>query len=233
MTEFPSSMPPSYGRAFGANEIAEHARIVQRRGQKLAHAELCSADARVCVVADDRPGLLALVTDALLMHGLSVQSAQVFCRPLADGRREAVDFFQLRPAKHAEADLELGPAELGEFEQTLAELIAEEVLAASRPSSPPSSGGAATRVYFDLDGLRRSEITLLVEAPDSDGLLNAITSTLHAHGLRIVASDIRTDGGVARDRFELTSEDSDPLTAVRLCDIQQAVHAALPSTSKA
>ena len=104
--------------------------------------------------------------------------------------------------------------------------------AASRPSAPPRPGGSKTRVYFELDALRRGEFALLVEAPDSEGLLNAITSTLHAHGVRIVSSEIRTDNAIARDRFDLASHDAEPLTAIRLCDIQQAVHAALPVSAR-
>src|SRR4051812_22324586 len=98
MSEFLRSMPAAYAAAFQPNEIAEHARIVDRRGAALVHAEICAhrSGARVCLVAEERPGLLALVTDALLVHGLGIQSAFVYCRQRTDGKAEAVDFFQLR-----------------------------------------------------------------------------------------------------------------------------------------
>ena len=233
MTEFLDSMPVAYARAFSAQEMAEHAQIVQRRGTRIAHAETCASGrgALVCVVADDRPGLLALVTDALLVHGLSVRSAQVYCRKRSDGLAEAVDFFELQPPQVASDEVEIGASDLAAFVQTLSELIAEDVLAASRASVPPPpvAGPPATRVYFELDALRRGEFSLLVQAPDSEGLLNAITNALHGQSVRILASEIRTEGGVARDRFELESSDGEPLNAVRLCDIQQAVREALPS----
>ena len=235
MTEFLDSMPVAYVRAFSAQEMAEHAQIVQRRGTRVAHAETCASGggSLVCVVADDRPGLLALVTDALLVHGLSVRSAQVYCRKRSDGLAEAVDFFELQPPQVASDEVEIGASDLAAFVQTLSELIAEDVLAASRASVPPPpvavAGPPATRVYFELEALRRGEFSLLVQAPDSEGLLNAITNALHAQSVRILASEIRTEGGVARDRFELESSDGEPLNAVRLCDIQQAVREALPS----
>jgi len=106
--------------------------------------------------------------------------------------------------------------------------VAEELAAASRPSTIPPARAPATRVYFELEALRRGDATLLVEAPDTEGLLNAVSNALHAQNVHIRASEIRTEDGVAHDRFELVSNDSQPLTAVRLCDIQQAVHAALP-----
>ena len=231
MTGFSASMPPAYALAFSASEIAEHVQIVARRGAQLAHAEVWTgrAGARVCLVAEDRPGLLALVTDALLVHGLSIRSALVYCRQRADGKTEALDFFELRQAKSSEVGFQIDTSELTAWVQTLVELVAEDIAAADRISARPAAGGAVTRVYFELEALRRGEAILLVEAPDTDGLLNAITNALHAQAVRIVASEIRTEDNTAHDRFELASRDGQALTAVRLCDIQQAVLAALPA----
>jgi UTP:GlnB (protein PII) uridylyltransferase len=234
MTDFLDTMPAAYARLFTTAEAREHAAIVVRRGAQLAHAEMCAGrdGGRVCVVADDRPGLLALVTDALLVHGLSIRSAQVYCRTRADGMAEAVDLFQLQRPEPSHEDLEISSAELKEFVQTLSELIAEDVLASSRPSAASQPGRAPTRVYFELDALRRGEAVLLVDAPDSQGLLNAITNALHDQGMRILASEVQTVGNMAHDRFDLASGDDVPLNAIRLCDIQQAVHAALPSAAR-
>ncbi len=172
-----------------------------------------------------------MVTDALLVHGLSIRNAKVYCRKRADGQAEAVDFFQLQHMK-GDPSVGVGVAELGAFLQTLSELVAEDVLAASRPSAIPTSTSPVTRVYFELEALRRGEATLLVEAPDTEGLLNAITNALHAQNVHIRASEIRTESGLAHDRFDLVSNDAQALSAVRLCDIQQAVHAALPKLGR-
>jgi len=234
MTAFLETMPAAYADVFTSIEASEHAKVVARRGAHLVHAELCSGSSgeHVCLVAEDRPGLLALVTDALLVHGLAIRSAKVYCRRRNDGQSEAVDFFELRHER-ADDNVRVGPAELAAFLQTLSELVAEEVLASSRQSKPPpSSQPPLTRVYFELEALRRGEATLLVEAPDTEGLLNAISNALHAQNVHIVASEIRTDGGVAHDRFDLASNDALALSAVRLCDIQQAVHAALPKLAR-
>jgi len=219
-------MPAAYARAFDPSEVAEHERVVERRGARLVHAELCvgSDGEHVCVVAEDRPGLLALVTDALLVHGLSIQAAKVFCRRRADGEYEAVDFFQLR---HARGDAPVGAAEIAAFLQTLSELVAEDLVAASRQSTPPPSNSPALRVYFELEPRTHDEAVLAVEAPDCEGLLNAISNALAAQDAYIRASEICTEGGVARDRFELVSKSGQGFSAVRLCDIQQAVYAAL------
>lgn len=230
MSDFPASMPAAYTRSFRAEEVTEHARIVARRGAQLAHAEPCGKSGLVCVVADDRPGLLALVTDALSVYGLGIRSARAYCRARPDGRTEAVDFLELQPAAAGSTTaFELDADELRAFVQTLTELIADDIRAGSRAGSLAARGAARTRVYFEHEARRRGEYVLLVEAPDASGLLHAVTSALHAHGARILSCHIGTEAGFARDRFDIAGIDGEPLTDAELCDIQLGVLAALPS----
>jgi UTP:GlnB (protein PII) uridylyltransferase len=234
MTDFLDTMPAAYRGAFGADEAAEHACIVARRGTGLAHAELCQArnGSVVCLVTDARPGLLVLVTDALLVHGFGIRRAQAYSRVRPDGRAEAVDFLELHQSGPRAPDgvsSSLEAWELEAFLQTLTELIVEDIRASSRPSAAPVKSVPQVRVYFELEALRRDEYVLLVEAPDSPGLLHAIASALHVQGARILACQIGTEGGLARDRFEVASIDGQPLSAADLCDIQLAVLESLPT----
>lgn len=233
--EFAASMPEAYRRAFGAEDRAEHAAVVARRGGRLAHAELCrpSGTGVVCLVADDRPGLLALVTDALLVHGLSIRSAQAYCRERADGTAEAVDVLELHPRGESLATVagDFDATELYAFVQTLTELIADDISACSLPAQALVKAGTPTRVYFELEALGRGKYELLVEAADSEGLLHAISTAIDAQGARIFACQIATQAGRAHDRFDLASAGGGPLSAVELCDIQLAVFDALPRRS--
>jgi UTP:GlnB (protein PII) uridylyltransferase len=148
-----------------------------------------------------------------------------------DGRAEAIDFLELHQSDHrvaAGVGTSLDASELEAFLQTLIELIAEDIRASSRPSAAPVKSVPQRRVYFELEALHRGEYVLLVEAPDSPGLLHAIASALHAQGARIVACQIGTDGGRARDRLEVVSIDGQRLSAADLCDIQLAVLESLP-----
>ena len=70
---------------------------------------------------------------------------------------------------------------------------------------------------------------LVVDAPDSDGLLHAVSSALHEQGMRIMACEIRTMAGRARDRFEVEPVSQRFLRDSELCDVQFAVLAALPA----
>lgn len=232
VAEFLQSMPAAYAQSFSLRDIEEHARLVARRGQLSAHAEPwqgASTPPYVCVVADDRPGLLSFVTDALLVHGLNIKSAQIYCRRLPDGSWEAIDFFCVEAADASE-QVPVEANELTSFAQTLRELIAEEQVVERQSherDTIPVPRPRPSRVYFDVEALRRNELILVVDTPDFSGLLFAISSALHGQNARIVASQIRTEDGVARDRFQLALVDTQAIQGERLCDIQQAVWAAL------
>jgi UTP:GlnB (protein PII) uridylyltransferase len=231
MNDFLASMPAGYAKIASTAEAREHARIAQLRGARLAYAEPCTSGGApvVCLVADDRPGLLSLITDALLVNGLGVRKAQAYCRKRADGCAEAIDFMELyRP--NATGAAEIDASELAAFVQTLTELIVEDAPSSVARIAARVSSERRTRAYFELDALARGEYLLVVDAPDSEGLLNAITSALYAQGAAISGCQIDTEGDFARNRFELALGGFGAPTSAELCDIQLAVLHALPRT---
>ena len=228
MNQFAATMPDAYERLYGANEVAEHAAIASRRGDRLVHAELWQSakGPLLCVVAEDRPGLLALVTDALLAQGMAIQSARAFCREVSQDRAEAVDFLELRaPGGLDDVAAQLDGAALHAFAQSLSDLIADDM--AQGP--PRTQTELSTRVYFERQSPAEGRYLLVVDARDSDGLLHAVSSALHAKGMRIMACEIRTVDGRARDRFEVEPDSQRPLNDGELCDVQLAVLDALLS----
>ena len=231
MNLFLATMPAVYGSLYGPSEVAEHAAIVARRAGRPVHAELWqSANGPVlCVVAEDRPGLLALVTDALLAQGMAVQGARAFCRVLGKDRDEAVDFLDLHAlgGPHGVAS-QLDGDGLQAFAQSVSELIADDT--GQRAASAPHADAApSTRVYFERQPPADGRYLLVVDAPDSDGMLHAVSAILHAKGMRIMACEIRTLAGRARDRFEVEPASQRALSDGELCDVQLAVLDALPS----
>ena len=74
---FSDSMPATtYRKAFDSTAIATHARLSGERRGAVANAGTFSSSSApgtaVCVVAEDRPGLLATISAALVMCGLDV-----------------------------------------------------------------------------------------------------------------------------------------------------------------
>jgi len=227
-------MPPAYPQIFERRDIAEHAAIIESRGGKRAHAaewrQLPGGTAIVCVVAEDVPGLLSLVSAAFVSHHLDVTSAQIFCRSIPGGV-EAIDFFWLRRARPSRLPQHIDRTEITSVSHMLDELLGEEAqardLAVKELERMAPELPVKPRVFYDTRALRRGEVILNVVTPDRPGLLLAITLSFVHQGLEVVASEVRTDQGVASDRFTLRDAQGGALSANRLADIQRQIIAAL------
>jgi UTP:GlnB (protein PII) uridylyltransferase len=228
---FVRSMPPAYAALFSEAEMHEHLQIVRARGARDVHAALCrtapSGLVAVCIVAEDRPGLLSVVASALVMHRLDVKGAQVFCRKMSDGRREAVDLFWLRSFRAHESSRAIDGALVSGVERTISELLSSHchsVRAESprviRPSEPLRLG---PRVYLDVRALQRGECTLVVEALDRPGLLLDVSRTLFRLGIETIATEVRVEDGVAHHRFGLSVRNGTRLTAEEMARVRAAV----------
>jgi UTP:GlnB (protein PII) uridylyltransferase len=233
MNRFVDFMPAVYRRLYTSDEMGQHAAIASRRGEQLVHAEMWQSTKgpMLCVVAVDRPGLLALITDALLTQGMAIQSARAFCREMGNAQIEAVDFLELRSAQGTnEVAAELEEDSLKAFAQFLSDLVADDLARDKSPKSAPRAPNQpATRVYFERQAPTEGRYLLVIEAPDSTGLLHAVSSALHSKDMRIMACEIRTIGGRARDRFELEPSSGRSLSDGELCDVQLSVLNALSS----
>jgi len=202
--QFIASMPPAYSQAFDLADAAEHARIATARGAAVAEVAiwrmLPQGVAILCVVAEDRPGLVALVSSAFLAHALDVRSAQIYCRTTDAGVVEAVDFFWLRNVSAG------APVEMSQLEacaRTIRELVGAEVEGAELPEQTAlADAGAHVSYAPDPSAADRFEVTL--ESRDFPGLLHTVARLLHQHGLEVVRCEIRTEEGIARDRFWVT-----------------------------
>ncbi len=232
---FLRTMPASYSLAFDRAAAGTHARIVSARQGRLAHVALWQAtrdsDAVVCVVADDEPGLLSLVCAAFVAHQVDVHAAQIFSRKVEGQPNEAVDFFWVR----AFGDFGFEPITEGHVRGITRTL--ENFVGRARPELegvvlggvPASSKVLRTGqiVEFDAEALRHGQSVLVVQAPDSPGLLLSVTRALSAQGVSIAASDVRTTDGVAHDRFTL-QRDGFPLSDAGTRErIMRAVRASL------
>jgi len=232
--DFQGTMPDAYARVYSPEEIAEHARIVARRGMQPVHVELWRAlpagGAVLCVVADDHPGFLSTVSAVLYLHELDVATAQIYCRARADGVGEAVDFFWVRPTTLSTPH-RVEPDEIASVKRVLGELVVRQacpdpITPRQRGPRPPEAVPLA-RVFFETGPLRRGSYVLVVEALDFGGLLMSVARALHRQNLDILASDIRTEGTRVHDRFTVADTLGAPLAPDRLAAIRAAVVAAL------
>lgn len=220
--EFIRTMPDGYREVFDQRAMREHASIVAQRTDRAGHAALWRNLPRglavVCVVADDMPGLLSVVTTALALHRLDVVTAHVFTRHLDDGRVEAVDFFwvQDRTRMHGQPPT---PEHLDRCVATLCGFLRAGVEPddiTAGPLSGPVAGAPPEVHWVDVtESTIARDAVLQLDATDGPGLLLSAAKALYASGLTIVASHIETQGDVARDRFTVRAADGQPLDAER------------------
>jgi [protein-PII] uridylyltransferase len=229
---FAAMMPSRYRVLFDPRAIRKHAGISFRRGQRPAYAEvwraLADGSAALCVVADDRPGLLSAIAAALVSHRLDVITALVFSRTTSHGDLEAVDFLWVRRADTADT-APIGADEVESVGEVLSAILAGSVSVAeialrSASGSPP--GDMLVVVAYDpVD--ESGHAVLLVEAPDRPGMLLTITRELFQQGAQITRSLVRTADGRAYNRFELSEFSGQSLSSDRREQVRTAVVAAL------
>jgi [protein-PII] uridylyltransferase len=243
---FRASMSEGYRQAFDDAAIREHAAIVGRRDAtqpRSAHVEiwrqLGQGASVLCVVADDRPGLLSFICAALVLNKMDVLSAQAYTRRLPDGRGEAVDFLWLRRDAGADHGLPLLEADVDRITGILQQLITGDLSidsAAERArSSEPVPPGASTNVTFEEDD--GEGLILTVETFDRPGLLLAITRALFRANVQIIASDAITRAGRVIDRFSIVETDGSPIRRHRRGVVQievlEAIHAGIRPAPRA
>lgn len=183
----------------------------------------------MCVVAEDRPGLLALLSAAITAHSYDLVEARVHCRVRApDGPIDAVDLFALRRRKGHPVPLRAD--EIAALAETMDALLGGEldVAALEKQGAPTVRPGQwpEPRAWFvETEGAPR----LVVEAPDRPGLLRTLARTIFDARLTIVRSRVTTAAATAHDEFDLAELDGRPLSAVRRVAILSAIRAALRS----
>lgn len=229
---FAASMPTRYGVLFDPRAIRKHAVIAHRRGKRPAYAEVWRAlgdgTAALCVVAEDRPGLLSAIAAALVSHKLDVITALVFSRVASGGDVEAVDFLWVRRSVPSDTAA-IGADEAQSVGEVLSAILAgtiaiEEIAARAGPPAAPADTNVVVRFDpADEDG----RAVLLIEAPDCPGMLLTITRELFQHGTQIARSLVRTADGRAYNRFELSEFSGQPLSEERREQIRAAVVAVL------
>lgn len=231
--EFTASMPASYREAFDEEAMLAHAGIAARREASATRVEiwkdLPERVVAICIVADDRPGLLSQISAALVAHEIDVVTAHAYCRARSDGIEEAIDLLWIR--RVARANGSIGPirardvAAIGEMVDALVRGNAK-VVPALGFARAVRTAAASTRVLFE-SGADDGTMVLTVEATDRPGLLLVVTKAIFRAGLQILGLRATSEEGRAIDRFHLAELDGKPLVQARLLTLQVEILSAL------
>jgi [protein-PII] uridylyltransferase len=215
------SMPERYLLANPPESIVHHAGIVEERAGRAGHFGRVPSrrgDAiELCVVADDRPGLLAGIAAALTANRFEVLAAQVYSRQV-DGRVEAVDLFWVRGGEGTMGDdSPVFPRLARDLEEVCAERVDPAQLLRARfgrasPWRERPSPAVATEVLFDGRASPRHTV-IEVFAKDRPGLLYTLSRALHELRLSIALSKINTEGTRVADVFYVNELDGSKIAA--------------------
>ncbi len=233
--EFVESLPAAYRHRYNGAAQAAHARVAGERGD--ASANVGAFDTRrrdahaLCVVAADRPGLLATISAALVMQKLDVVNADAHTRHTPAGADEAVDLFWVRRAGEPVRGEALSDDEIDALRDTLVGLL-QGTLEPGAAETASSAPGIETRVRFVEDD-SGSLGTLEVETGDRSGLLLALARALFQQRVQIVQSSVRTVEDRVQDRFQIVELDGSAITPERRLQIQVAVISALEPVATA
>jgi [protein-PII] uridylyltransferase len=232
VSDYAASMPAEYRARFHEAAILSHAGVVFRRGTNPTRVEPWATHdgtTAVCVVADDAPGLLSLVSASIVVHELDIVAAQAYCRDNASGGREAVDFFWLTRSQTAGRKT-VDDAMITRVGEVLNSLVLGKtsVESARRRAEAlrDQADASATHVWF-ADELKDGLSELFVETGDRLGILFAVATALFHARVKILRSEATISSGLARDRFLIAEFDGRPIGPVRRQEVQSQVLAAI------
>jgi [protein-PII] uridylyltransferase len=209
------SMPERYLLSNPVEAVVAHAAVAAARGASKVHAALVPSRhrdvAELCVVAEDRPGLLARIAAAITAGRLEVLGAQVYSRTRADGVTEAVDLFWVRDRVDGQEGVERGMPRLL---RDLGHVCADEGDDAARllrakagsPWRERPSPHVPTEVVLD-DRASPHHTVVEVFAKDRPGLLYTLAQAIHDLDLSIAVSKINTEGTCVADVFYVQERD--------------------------
>jgi [protein-PII] uridylyltransferase len=225
-----ASMPDRYLASSSAHAVVAHASTVRRYVAPLAVEVVPSSHpeaVELCIVAHDRPGLLAMIAAALASSNLDVLAAQIHSRKDEGGSIMAVDLFWV--LGRFEGAAAVGRA-LDRVRRDLARLLAGEApenVLRRRPPARRAGPEVKTRVAIDHRASANQSI-IEVSTHDRPGLLFAIANVFFELGLSIRVAKINTEGTRVADVFYVTEADGTKVApGPRSAEIEGALVAAL------
>jgi len=234
---FLDAMPERYVLANDPQHVVSQTRLVfESRNKKCAVSvtSLAPPYAEFAVVADDRPGLLAMIAATIAASHVEIVAAQIYSFKDADGVPRALDLFWL----HAGDRVRTGRTLSTRIEKDLTRLLAGDIeIPDLFGPGVVRSGGyvrpspkVATRVSFDNRGAT-SDTIIEVTTRDRVGLLYELASALQQFGLVISLAKINTEGTQVADVFYVTEAAGGKVIKLsRLEELRQRILSAAESS---
>ncbi len=202
MRAFLEGLPPRYLRIHSAEEMQEHLRLDAEAKEKGVAASLVRSEVwNLSVVANDKPGLFALIAAAISSYGLNILRAEAF----SNARGRVIDTFAFADEHRT---LDLNPDEVQQVIRTVIKAVRGEItmehLLERRPRVKPDARVLAeARVTYNNGASPTSTLVELL-TQDRPGLLCDIASVISKSGANIEVVLVDTEARKAIDVFYVT-----------------------------
>jgi [protein-PII] uridylyltransferase len=211
LEHFLQAMPDRYLHANDPVDIVRHSRFARASQMKHVNVTVVTNHepyVELGFIADDRPGLLAMITATLAASRLKILSAQVHTWVDIYGRKRALDLFWVRGGQSASTTHSALPRLERDFQRLLShEVSPAELVTGSRRStwSDRPMPKIASEVSVDNRASTQNSV-IEVTTTDMIGLLFWLSHTLQSLGLQITLAKINTEGSQVADVFYVTDE---------------------------
>lgn len=226
---FVASMPERYLLSNRPAAIAAHAELAREHEAEgrlvsvaLVPSSHLGAAEEICVIAADRPGLLAAITATIAESRLEVHAAQIHSRaatsnvPRAGEPLQAVDLFWVRDRGEDVPGVARAMPKLARDLRGVLSGAIDPVELSKKRSGGSLRGRPSPRVrtQISIDNRASPGHTVIeVLTRDRPWLLFTIAETLHSLGLSIAVAKINTEGARVADVFYVTERDGTKVAA--------------------
>ncbi len=210
LDHYMKAVPQRYLYATEPEDIVRHSRFAREAQQRRFSARVMNIEepyVELGFIADDRPGLLAMITAALAANRLRVAGAQIYSWIDTYGRSRSLDLFWVRSGRDPQSVANALPRVEKDFERLMSQEISPADLVESRRQAANFARRPApevkTRVSFDNRSATDHTI-LEVTTEDRPGLLFRLAHALQEAGFSVALAKINTEGNQVADVFYVT-----------------------------
>jgi [protein-PII] uridylyltransferase len=228
-----NALPARYVYANSAAGILKHLAVIHEAQGKLSLVrELDTSEPyfELCVVADDRPGLLSYIAASLAAAKVKVIGAQIYSFQLPGAPKRAVDMFWVRAGQESANARRLLPR----VEQYLADILAGKVEAVDLIRGEKQSmrwnwrpaPAVETEILIDNRSATRHTVVEVI-TQDRRDLLFWLSAAMHREEITIDLAKINTEGERVADVFYVTNRDGSKLDEEQVTRAERRVQATL------
>jgi len=228
-----NALPARYAYANSAAGIFKHLTVIHEAQSKVSLVrELDTSEPyfEICIVADDRPGLLSAIAASLAAVKFKVIGAQIYSFQIPGGPKRALDMFWVRAGQESATARRLMP----KVEQHLHDILGGKIEAVDLIRGEKQSmrwnfrhaPAVETEIFIDNRSATRHTVVEVI-TQDRRDLLFWLSAALHREEITIDLAKINTEGERVADVFYVTNRDGSKLDADQVERAQRRVQATL------